>query len=94
MMPAFGAEITGIAVLAFGFSVMATPALGQSNCRQAKGELTGAYDAVTNTTTGTITNAGWLNGTTLEAFAGVVLPTPDPTTVSFIGEFTLATIHR
>jgi hypothetical protein len=68
-------------------------ALSQSNCTPAKGQQDGVFDSSTNTTTGEITRGGWLDGTTLDAFHGAVLPTPDPTTVSFTGDFTLTTIH-
>jgi hypothetical protein len=43
---------------------------------------------------GTLTNGGWLNGTTVVVFpAGAPLPTPDPTAITFISTFTLTTIH-
>jgi hypothetical protein len=68
-------------------------ALAQGNCRQAKGQFAGVFDAGTNTTTGEVTRGGWLNGTTLEAFTGAALPTPHPTTVTFTSDFTVTTIH-
>jgi hypothetical protein len=63
----------------------------QSDCKQAKGLHEAVFDEVTNTTTGVITNGGWLNGPTLQAFGIGALPTPDPTTVTFTADFTLTT---
>ena len=79
------------AVLSLGLSDAS--ALAQSNCQHAKGQEVSTYDPVTNTNTGTLTNAGWLNGTTTHVFVGAVLPTADPTTVTFVSDFALATIH-
>jgi hypothetical protein len=81
------------AVLAFGLFTLAQPALAQSNCQPVKGRQAGVFDPVTNTTTGSITEGGWLNGATLEVFGSAVLPTPDPTTVSFTSDYTVATTH-
>jgi hypothetical protein len=68
-------------------------AVAQGKCRQARGQFAGVFDPSTNATTGEITRGGWLDGTTLEVFHGAALPTPHPTTVSFTGDFTVATIH-
>ncbi len=65
----------------------------QSDCRQAKGQIAGVFDAATNTTRWEITRGGWLNGTALEVFPRAALPTPHPTTVSFTSDFTVTTIH-
>lgn len=79
------------AVLSFGLFTLEESALAQSNCKQVKAQQVGVFDGVTNATMGTITNAGDLNGTTLEVFGGSTLATPDPTTVTFTGDFTLTT---
>ena len=84
---------TMAAVLGLALFALEAPAEAQSNCQQVKGQQDGVFDEVTNTTTGELTKGGWLNGTTLDAFHAAVLPTPHPTTVSFTGDFTLATIH-
>jgi hypothetical protein len=81
------------AVLGFALFTLDESALAQSSCQQAKGQQAGVFDGATNTTAGEITRGGWLNGTTLDVFGATVLPTPDPTTVSFTGDFTLTTIH-
>lgn len=79
-------------VLGIALFTMSERALAQDNCHRAKGEFVGVFDAATNTTTGEVTKGGWLNGTTLEAFHGAVLPTPHPTTVSFTSDFTVTTV--
>jgi hypothetical protein len=63
----------------------------ESDCRQMEARQVGVFDGITNTTTGTITNGGRLNGTTVEAFGIGSLPTQDPTTVTFLADFTLTT---
>lgn len=88
-----GKLATIAAVLGVTLFAMAESALAQGNCHQAKGQFAGVFDAATNTTTGTITRGGWLNGTTVEVFDGVALPTPHPTTVSFNSDFTIITTH-
>jgi hypothetical protein len=45
------------------------------------------------TCTGTITQGGILNGTSLTFFTGGPNPTPDPTTLSFANELTITTVQ-
>jgi hypothetical protein len=85
--------MTIAAVLGFALFTMGQPALAQSNCQQVKGLQEAVFDPVTNTSTGSITKGGLLNGTALEVFGTAVAPTPDPTTVSFTADFTIATTH-
>jgi hypothetical protein len=87
-------RVMTIAVL-LGFALFTTEqrGLAQSNCKQVKGEQAAVFDPVTNTSTGSITKGGLLNGTAWEAFGTAVAPTPDPTTVSFTADFTIATPH-
>jgi len=66
------------------------PALAQSNCKEAKGNFVESFDGV-STTTGTLTNGGWLDGTTVAVFNSPGYPTPDPTEVTFASTFTLTT---
>ena len=61
----------------------------RSNCRNAKGKLSEVSNP--NGTTGRITRGGILNGTTELVFTSGVLPTPDPTTVSYTDDFTIRT---
>jgi hypothetical protein len=77
--------------LTFGLSLKGQSELvTQNKCKEAKG---GWVDVFTggNTTSGTITNGGILNGTTLTVYTSAAFPTPVPTTVSFIGDLTIAT---
>lgn len=83
-------KITMMITVVLSFGLLTESALAQSDCRQAKAQL---VEVSTNpaTSLGTITNGGDLNGTTLTVFGIGALPTPDPTTVSFTGDFTLTT---
>ena len=72
---------TVVAVLVMALFTRSQSVPAQTNCQQAKGLQDGEWDPVTNTTTGTITQGGWLNGTTLDAFRMDTLPAGDPTTV-------------
>ena len=86
------------AVLSLGLFTLEEPARTQearaaarSHCKQVKGHQEGFFDPVANTNFGIVTNGGRLNGTTEETFGIGSLPTPDPTTVTFVGDFTLTT---
>ncbi len=61
----------------------------RSNCRNVKGKLSEVSNATG--TTGRITNGGLLNGRTQLVFTSGVVPTPDPTTVSYTDDFTITT---
>ncbi len=81
-------------VLSFGLFCMEQSTSAQSpnsNCKQAKGKEVDVYPGSGNATFGTITNGGILNGTTEHVFTSGAFATPDPTTVSFTGDFTLTT---
>lgn len=84
---------TVVAVLAVALFTTGQPVPAQSNCQQAKGLQDAEFDPVTNSNTGHISHGGWLNGTTLDVFRMDILPTGDPTTVTFTGAFTLTTVH-
>lgn len=61
-----------------------------SNCKQVKGNLTVNFGP--GTATGAITNGSVLNGTFETVFsAGSVVPTADPTSVTFTGDSTITT---
>src|SRR5262245_9342884 len=79
-----------IALVVLSLVVMGQTASAQSNCKDAKGNLVEAFDGVF-TTTGTLTNAGWLDGTTVSVFNSAPFPTPDPTQVTFASTFILTT---
>ena len=83
--------VTSVAtMLTLGLLCLKQPALAQSNCKEAKGNLVESFDGV-STSTGTLTNAGWLDGTTVAVFNSPGYPTPDPTQVTFASTFTLTT---
>src|SRR5438876_643684 len=77
-------------MLTLGLLCLKQPALAQSNCKEAKGNLVESFDGV-STSTGTLTNGGWLDGTTVAVFNSPSYPTPDPTQVTFASTFTLTT---
>ena len=60
-----------------------------SNCKQAKGNLVESFDPATGTATGTITNGGWLDGTSVAVFNSAAFPTPSPTQVTFGSLYTM-----
>jgi hypothetical protein len=60
-----------------------------SNCRNVQGNMREVSNGPG--TTGRITNGGILNGRTQLFFTSDVLPTPDPTTISYTTDFTVTT---
>src|SRR5712691_1470759 len=91
-MNVFNAKlVTSVAtMLTLGLLCIEQPGLAQSNCKEAKGNLVESFDGV-STSTGTLTNGGWLGGTTVSVFNRPGYPTPDPTEVTFASTFTLTT---
>jgi len=87
------ARMMGIVALMVmvGLASATAPALAQSNCKQIKGDQEGVFDPGTNTTSGPVRHAEWLNGTYVAAFRPGAAPTQDPTTVTFLGDYTLTT---
>jgi len=59
-----------------------------SNCKKAKGNLS-VLNNGNGTTSGTITQGGRLNGSTQEVFTSGFTPTPDPSTFSYTGNFSI-----
>jgi hypothetical protein len=80
--------ITITTALTFGLFSLTGGAWAQSNCKEVKGQLLDVFTA--GTFSGTITNAGDLDGTSTETFTGSA-PTPVPTVLSFSADFTLRT---
>ena len=83
-------RITGISLLAAVLFVTDHAASAQSNCKDAKGTLIELFTSG-DTTTGAITNGGWLNGTTVSVFNTATFPTALPTQVTFGSTFALTT---
>jgi hypothetical protein len=84
------------AVLSAGLAMLDAPLQaesGDSGCRTARGRLVEVFDPTTGSTSGTLENAGWLNGLVEAAFNSAVFPTPDPNKVTFSSTLTIATPH-
>lgn len=66
-----------------------------SNCKKLKGVRIDVFDPATGIVNGTVTNAGFLNGTTEDVinFAAGFVVTPDPNVVAYIGDSNITTIH-
>lgn len=80
------------ATLAFGLLCLGQSALAQDNCKEAKGtEVDVFIVGAGNTASGTVSNAGWLNGTTLTVFPGGGNTTAWPNTFTYTGQYTLTT---
>jgi hypothetical protein len=68
---------------ALGLAVLQQATSAENHCRKAKGNLVEAFNPGNNTTTGTLSNAGWLDGTTTAVFNSGAFPTPVSTEVTF-----------
>src|SRR5215469_3366804 len=79
-------------MLALGLVCFGQLALAESNCKEAKGNLV-EVNPGGNTASGTLSNGGWLNGTTLVVFLPGGSSTPLPTVFTFLGQFTLNSDH-
>jgi hypothetical protein len=77
-----------------GSLLAGAPALGQTNssCKRAEGKWLDSLNAVGGTS-GTITNAGILNGTTKTVYNPDFVFTLDPNVVSYVAETTISTNH-
>jgi hypothetical protein len=63
-----------------------------SNCKQLKGTEVDLFDPVAGVANGTITNAGFLNGTTVLSFTTGGMFTQDPNVVVFLADLTITTV--
>jgi hypothetical protein len=61
------------------------------NCRDTKGNYVEVFNPQTNLATGTISNAGWLNGATEVLIDTAGFPTPDPNKFSYASSMSIAT---
>lgn len=78
---------TLVALLTFCSFSLVQSASAQSKCKQAKGNWFDSFDS--GATIGTITNSGFLDGTTFTVYTGSFVFTPDPNVVSYISETTI-----
>ena len=85
----FMALVAVVLALCLVSSEQTTSALSSNNCWNVKGRLNEVSNATG--TTGRITNGGILNGTSQLVYTSGVLPTPDPTTISYTTDFTVTT---
>src|SRR5436190_6843842 len=76
-------------VLTLSMFLLRIPAAAQS-CQQVKATFVDVFNGGL-TSSGTITQGGLLNGTTLTVYTPGGNPTPAPTVVSFIAELTITT---
>jgi hypothetical protein len=76
-------------VAALGLLWPGQPALAQNNCKQLKGEM--VVRPQPGTTVGTITNAGFLDGTFTAVDTSVAFATPDPKVVSYGQDLIIST---
>ncbi len=81
-----------VPTLTFGQLIIKTPGItvNISGCQKVKGNLI-AVDNSNGTLSGTITQGGRLNGTTLEVFTSAITPTPDPNAFSLTNDYTVTT---
>jgi hypothetical protein len=84
-------KIVRRAALALGLGIFSLGqcALAIDNCKEAKGNLSEVFLPDINSNRGILTNAGWLNGTTLAAFAPGVFPFPG--VLVWTGQLTITT---
>ena len=78
---------------ALGLVLLQQATSAENRCKEAKGNLVEAFDPGSNTTTGTLSDGGWLDGTTVAVFNSGAYPTPVPKEVTFTSTFTLTTNH-
>jgi hypothetical protein len=83
-------RIAGLALVALGLFVLNQAAAAQSNCKDAKGSFVEVFSGGSSTS-GTLSNGGWLNGATVSVFNSSTFPTAAPTQVTFGSTFTLTT---
>jgi len=82
-----------LATAILGIFALAPSAFGEkTECKDAKGRLVDIYSGGA-TTFGTITEGGWLDGTTLTVFPSAYVVTPNPSVVAYTGTLTITTNH-
>ncbi len=89
-------RVAGVALMIVSFWSPGRVASAQSpntTCKHATGVWIDVYPGTGNTTLGTITNGGILNGTTQSIFTSGAFPTPAATIVSYTSELTITTNH-
>lgn len=80
----------GAALWTAGFLSLQQPAFADGQCQEIRASLSEVYNGGAGTS-GTITNGGFLNGTTTTVFPPAYVVTPDPNIVAYTGEMTITT---
>jgi hypothetical protein len=78
------------AVWSVGSFSLQQPAFAEGTCQEVKAKFIDVYSGG-NSTSGTITDGGILNGTTLSVYTSSAFPTPVPTIASFTADLTITT---
>lgn len=83
-------QMVQAAVLWTAMSFLPETAFANGKCLEVRGRFNDIYQGG-STSSGTITNAGVLNGTTLTVYNTAAFPTPEPTIVSYAADLTITT---
>lgn len=84
--------LTSVAtILALGLICLEEQASAQGNCKQAKGTVVESEPNTSPVVSGTISNAGWLDGTAILVFQAFGAPTPQPTAFTGFAHFAFIT---
>lgn len=86
-------RITAIGLVALGLALVQPATSAENQCKKVTGNMVQVADPSSNTATGTLSNGGFLNGTTVAVFNSRPYATPVPTQVTFTSTFTLTTNH-
>jgi hypothetical protein len=86
-------RITGMLVAALALAVLQPATSAENQCRKVVGSMVAVADPSSNSATGTLSHAGFLNGTTVAVFNSRPYTTPVPTQVTFTSTFALTTSH-
>ena len=86
-------RIIGTVVVALGLGFLQQPTSAENPCKKVTGRMVAVADPSSHSATGTLTNGGFLNGTSVAVFNSLPYPTPIPTQVTFTSTFILTTEH-
>jgi hypothetical protein len=77
--------------LSLGIFPLGQCALAKDDCKEAKGNLSEIFLPQVNSNSGTLSNAGWLNGVTLAVFGPGPVLFPLPAIAVWTGQLTITT---
>lgn len=84
-------RIIGTLVAALALVVLQPATSAENQCRKVTGKMVQVADPSSHSATGTISDAGFLNGTSVAVFNSPPYATPVPTQVTFTSTFALST---